>query len=103
MPLSRPSQPPTLDLRVVPVDRIIAHETYDPQRATPLINLLQRDRHLKNPPIVTSIDLPTADFLILDGTNRVEAFRQLGYEHIIVQHIDYQSTDLHLASWQHVI
>lgn len=88
-------------LRIVPTASLIPHELEDPQRAQPLIDRLPLDRTLKNPPLVTP--LPSDRYVILDGTNRVTALSALGYEHTLVQVVQYEPPYVELDTWNHVV
>ena len=93
----------TPDLRILPVDHLVPHELADEQRSSPLIESLQRDGILKNPPVVADLDTEAGTFLVLDGANRVTAFRQLGYPHILAQVTPYEHPFVQLHTWYHVV
>jgi hypothetical protein len=93
----------TPDLRVLPVDHLVPHEYADDQRSSPLIDSLQRDGMLKNPPLVAELDPQAQTFIVLDGANRVTAFRQLGYPHILAQVTPYEPPFVELHTWYHVV
>jgi hypothetical protein len=95
-------QIPPPDLRIVPTSAIYPHEDEDSQRAQPLTQALRRDGLLRNPIIVTPL-AHGMGYLLLDGTNRYTAFRQLTIEHILVQAVPYRPPAVELASWNHVI
>jgi hypothetical protein len=101
--MSKISDAPPPDLRIVPIDRIIPHEYEDEQRAEPLIRRLPQDGVLKNPPIVTELDNSGGRFVILDGTNRVIALNALNYEHALVQVVRYEEPFVELHTWNHVV
>src|SRR5688572_21289061 len=101
--MSKISDAPAPDLRIVQIDRIIPHEYEDEQRAEPLIRSLPRDGVLKNPPIVTELDDSGGRFVILDGTNRVIALNALNYEHALVQVVRYEEPFVELHTWNHVV
>jgi uncharacterized protein YacL (UPF0231 family) len=93
--------PTTPDLRIVPTKDIFPHEQHDPQRSEPLIAVIRQATVLTNPPIVA--DIGDERFVILDGSNRYQTFSTLGYEHLLVQVVDYRSVHVELGVWQHVI
>jgi hypothetical protein len=82
-------------------DSLHPHEEHDSQRSQPLINRLQQESVVINPPIVSQIG--ASQFLILDGANRFHAFSHLGYPHILVQVVSYDSGYVGLLTWKHVI
>jgi hypothetical protein len=90
------------DLRIVPVEHLLLHETSDERRITSLAERLQKENRLKNPPAVTP--LPDGDdYMVLDGANRVSAFKMLGIPHIVAQLVSYDDPDVELNAWNHVI
>jgi hypothetical protein len=66
-----------------------------------MIEALQRDERLHNPPIVASLP-DTPDFVVLDGANRVTALTRMGYPHALVQVVDYEN-GVDLDVWYHVV
>ncbi len=55
-----------------------------------------------NPPLVAPMD-DGDQYVILDGANRVYAFSELDYPHILVQVASYDSGLVELSNWQHVV
>jgi hypothetical protein len=92
---------PMPDLQIVPIETLLAHEEHDSQRSQPLIERLRYESCIINPPIVA----PTGEgrYVILDGANRVFAFRALGYPHLLVQLAPYESGLVELDTWHHII
>ncbi|MBC8098056.1 MAG: hypothetical protein H7Y11_01320 [Armatimonadetes bacterium] len=92
---------PTPDLRIIPVQHLHPHEEHDSQRSAPLVEALRQAEVLVNPPIVT----PLSDeaYVILDGANRCTAFAQLGYPHMLAQVAHYDSGQVELDVWHHII
>lgn len=99
--LSDVSAAPTPDLRIVPVAALRPHEDHDSQRSQPLIERLKSEPLMINPPIVAPMD--NNQFVILDGANRCYAFQELGYPHILVQVVTYESGYIQLETWSHVV
>ena len=98
---SNPISAPSPLLRIVSVDAIMPHEKSDAQRSGPLMERLQRAEYFTNPPLVAQ----TADgrYVLMDGSNRHLSMRLLGFEHILVQILDYESDYVELGVWQHVV
>lgn len=92
---------PIPNLQIVPIDSITPHEEHDSQRSEPLIKVLRQAQVLTNPPIVAA--MPDNRYVILDGANRFHCFGALGYEHLLVQVVDYNSPHVSLGVWQHII
>jgi hypothetical protein len=92
---------PTPDLRILPVSVLHPHEEHDSQRSEPLIDRIRTENTMINPPLVAPIN--GDQFVILDGANRVHAFCELGYPHILVQVASYDSGLVELSTWQHVV
>ena len=92
---------PPPDLRIVLTDSLRPHEEHDSQRAMPLIDRLQHETVVINPPIVAPMG--GGQFVILDGANRYYAFSQLKYPHILVQVAAYESGYVDLKTWHHIV
>ncbi|MBI5030540.1 MAG: ParB N-terminal domain-containing protein [Chloroflexi bacterium] len=87
-------------LRVVHLDDVLLHEHTERQRVKQLVERIQLDQLLKNPPIV----VPHADkYILLDGATRVTALKQLGYPDVVVQVVDYAMPGLALETWNHLL
>jgi hypothetical protein len=92
---------PTPDLRIVSADALLPHEEHDSQRALPLIERLKTEDFIINPPIVAPIG--STQFVILDGANRCHSFRALGFPHMLVQVTSYDSGQVELETWNHIV
>lgn len=90
-------------LQIVAVANLVLHEYHDQQRTPPLIENLQSSGVLRNPPIVIRMQNHSDRFMVLDGANRVSAFRELDIRHILVQVIDPDVDQVELNAWNHVI
>jgi hypothetical protein len=91
------------NLQIVPVEKVRLHENHDPQRTPPLIERLKADGILLNPPIISHFEDGGEDYMVLDGANRVTAFRSMGIPHILAQVVKPDSPSLSLQTWNHVI
>jgi hypothetical protein len=89
-------------LAILPVNKLRLHERHDNQRTPPLVARLESSGVLRDPPIVTPID-GTDEYLVLDGANRTQAFRQMNCPHILAQVIPAEDSSLELKTWNHVI
>ncbi len=89
-------------LQVVETAKLHPHELHDEQRAQPLVSALRRDRVLKNPPIVMPIE-GRDDYVVLDGANRVAAFRLLESLHCLVQVAKPERESVEVKTWNHVL
>src|SRR5262249_13088568 len=89
------------DLRIVPISRLLPHEEHDAQRSEPLVRNIEAAGVLLNPPVVA----PMGDdrFVILDGANRHYALGALGYHYILVQVVNYETDEVELGTWHHII
>ena len=99
--ISNPAGAPPPNLRIVPLDDLLPHEKGDMQRSKPLIERLRRAEYFTNPPLVAA--LADGRFALLDGANRHISLKALGYEHIMVQIADYESDNVELGVWQHIV
>ncbi len=89
-------------LRFIPIEDLIPHEQADQVRTEPLVQRLQAERILKNPPVVAPIP-GESRYVVLDGANRVEAARRLGLPHLVAQVVDYEDPHLVVDAWTHVV
>ncbi len=89
------------DLRIVPLAALVPHEEHDAQRSEPLIERIIEAGTWLNPPVVAPMD--AEHFVILDGANRHHALQALGYDYILVQVVDYESSTVQLDTWHHVV
>lgn len=92
--------PPLPDLRVVPTQDIMPHEALDSARAVPLAKRIHEDGHLSNPLLVTA---KNGKYILLDGTNRLNALTVLNSLGALVQVVDYASPQVELYTWHHVL
>lgn len=92
---------PIPDLRIVPTENLHAHEDHDSQRSLPLMDRLEHEEAIINPPIVAPMG--NDHYVILDGANRCHAFQQLNYPHILVQIASYDSRLVDLQTWCHIV
>jgi hypothetical protein len=86
-------------LRIVPLDKVVLHETVDPKRVKRLAQRLEVDDVLVNPPIVVEAG---DHYVVLDGATRTTALKQLGYPHTVVQLV-LPNDNLRLRTWYHTI
>lgn len=89
------------DLQLAPMERIKFHEHPEERRTRRLLKRIEGEMLLRNPPIVA--DMENGDFLLLDGANRVGAFKELGLSHIPVQVVDYGDKLVQLKGWHHLL
>jgi hypothetical protein len=90
------------DLRMIPTHLLEPHEECDPRRVNRLAYRLEEEGILKNPPIAAQIPC-TDQFVIMDGANRVMAFKFLEIPHIVTQVVSYDDPGLVLDTWYHVV
>lgn len=88
-----------LPLAIVPMDKIMPHESIDQKRVDRLKSRLEEAGKLANPPIVTPLE---DRYMVLDGATRTAALKQLGYPHAAVQ-ITTEEEGLGLHTWFHII
>jgi len=89
-------------LKVVPLASLVLHEQVDEERINGLVQRLEKDGLLKNPPIVAPI-AGSATYVVLDGANRFSALPRVGCRDVVVQVVDYGDPDLDLLVWNHLI
>jgi hypothetical protein len=88
-------------LRLVPVPSVRFHEHPERRRTEKLLARLSAEKMLRNPPIVASMS--PGEYLLLDGANRVSAFKDLALSHIAVQVVDYGDDQIQLRRWHHLL
>jgi hypothetical protein len=88
---------------IIPVEKAIPHEFHDPTRTPPLIKKLRASGIMINPPLFSPFGDGSGQYMVLDGANRVFAFKEMGLPHILAQTIPSDSISLKLSSWNHVI
>jgi len=97
---SSTSAPPP-DLRIVDINHVLPHEKSDIQRSKPLIERIRQADYFTNPPVVAEID--DNQFVLMDGANRHNSLKHLGFPHILVQVADYNTEFIELGVWQHIV
>ena len=90
----------TLDLKVVPIDLVVPHEHIDMKRVSRLMERLEEDGRLVNPPITTYWK---ERYVILDGATRYSSLKNLHYPYAIVQVVDKDQAGFQLHTWYHAI
>ncbi|MFC1997667.1 ParB N-terminal domain-containing protein [Chloroflexota bacterium] len=90
-------------LEILPVEKLILHEYHDQQRTPPIIQSIEEDGLLRNPPVVVPLADGTGRYMVLDGANRATALRDMGVPHTIVQTVQGTDPGLELTSWNHVV
>ncbi|GAB4574004.1 MAG: hypothetical protein Kow0077_18370 [Anaerolineae bacterium] len=90
------------DLRIVETRDLLPHEEHDAQRSGPLLERLRTADTWLNPPIVAPIH-DTGKYVVLDGANRHHCLSALGYPHILVQVVNYDSDAVILETWHHAV
>jgi hypothetical protein len=93
-------EPSAIQLRFVPLDRVLLHEEDDPYRVKRLALTLKREGKLRNPPLVAE---QTGQYIVLDGATRTTALREMGYRDVLVQIVDYHAETVQVSAWHHVI
>lgn len=90
-------------LAILPVNKLLTHETHDQQRIPQLLEHIRESGLLRNPPIVTPLRDRTGRFMILDGAHRVLALDELRLPHILAQVVEPDDPGLDLNPWNHVV
>jgi hypothetical protein len=87
---------------MLPTNLLVPHEDSDPRRVDKLSRRLLEEGLLKNPPIVTQIP-DDERYMIMDGANRINAFKAAGIAHIVAQVVSYDDPGVILDTWYHVV
>lgn len=96
------STPPPV-LQFVSTAKLLPHEEHDPQRSEPLIKRIAAADIWLHPPIVTPLGDDDEHYVVLDGANRCFSVQQLGYPHILVQVVRYDTPQVQLDTWNHAL
>ncbi len=91
------------ELDIVPCEALLPHEYMDERRAAPLIDALQAEGVLRNPPVVLPVGERPERYVVLDGANRTTAFRSLAIPHCLVQVVHAGGAAVRVETWNHVI
>ena len=89
-------------LKIVPISEIIFHEDPDDERSAKLIEYIQKENKLTNPPVVATHS-GNEKYILLDGANRLTALQALNVPDVLVQHIDLFEPGLILLHWHHAV
>lgn len=89
-----------LALELVPIELVIPHEQIDEKRVRRLMERLEEDGRLVNPPLTTYWN---GKYIVLDGATRTTAFNWAGYPHLIVQVVPHDQEGFTLHTWYHAI
>ena len=100
-PARLPSDQPLPTLRIVAAADVHLHEDADPQRVARLVEQLQAEGALRNPPVAAA--LPGGGYVILDGANRTSALRELSAAFHLLQIVDYSAPEVRLDVWHHLL
>lgn len=90
------------DLKIIPISEIVFHEDPDDERSSKLIEYIQKENKLINPPIVATHS-ESKNYILLDGANRLTALRALDIPDVLVQHIDLFDSNLIFLHWHHAV
>ncbi len=88
---------------IIPIKKARPHEFHDPQRTPPLVEKLKSSGVMINPPLFSPFNDGSGEYMVLDGANRLYAFQEMGFPHILAQVVPSNSASLTLSSWNHVI
>jgi hypothetical protein len=98
---SREAPPPVL--RFISTKKVLAHEEPDAQRYEPLIDRIVESNVWLHPPVVAPLPNTKGYFVVLDGANRCHAVSSLHFPHILVQIVSYESGQVSLDTWSHIV
>lgn len=95
------TSPKPVNLRIVSSERIHPHETADPGREQRIERRLRQDTVLRDPLLVGKV-ADVDGYILLDGTNRLGALRNLGLPLVLAQIVDYADPHaIELRTWCH--
>lgn len=76
------------NLKIVAISNLLEYENFDPIRTKRLIAKIPKDTIFTNPVILAKIPRSTK-LVLIDGANRVEAMKKLGYKNVLAQTVNY--------------
>ncbi len=88
---------------ILPLEKLLPHEFHDTQRTPSLVEKLLASGVMINPPLVAPFNDDSGEYVVLDGANRLAAFKQLGIPHMVVQVVQPDSPSMNISAWNHVI
>lgn len=88
------------EMQIVDTSSMQSHEDVDEGRAQRLVQALQTQGFLKNPPAVLRIEREPERYVVLDGANRTMAVRKMGFPHMLVQ---IANEGVEVKSWNHIL
>jgi len=94
-------EPRDLRLKIVRAEDVLLHEETDRRRVDRLRASLEKDGLLRNPPIAARTQ--DGRFAVLDGATRTTALKQIGTPHILLQVMPYDTDEVQLQAWYHVL
>ena len=100
-PTRLPADQPLPTLRIVAAAEVHLHEDADPRRVAGLVEQLEAEGVLRNPPVAAA--LPGSGYVILDGANRTSALRQLDLPYHLLQIVEYVAPEVRLEVWHHLL
>ena len=75
-------------LKLVPIDNLLTYEDFDSERVEKLIHSISASKTFFNPLTVGNIGEKNR-YLLIDGTNRLEALKRLKAPYVFIQIVDY--------------
>jgi len=90
-------------LEIVSLRSLVLHEDVEDHRVVRIMERIQDEQILRNPPIVGRTTQGDPRLIVLDGASRVTAARRLGFPHLLVQIVPYPSPSITLDPWHHLV
>jgi hypothetical protein len=90
-------------LRIIDTSQLTSHEEIEQMRVEPIIQGLQAEGILRNPPLVMRLRTEPEQFLVLDGANRTMALRSLAVPHTLIQLVRPGIETIRLRTWNRVV
>ncbi|HCW7624882.1 TPA: bifunctional transcriptional regulator/O-phospho-L-serine synthase SbnI [Staphylococcus aureus] len=86
-------------LKLVPVDKIDLHETFEPLRLEKTKSSIEADDFIRHPILVTAMQ--HGRYMVIDGVHRYTSLKALGCKKVPVQEI--HETQYSISTWQHKV
>ena len=87
------------NLKLVSIDHIDLHESYEPNRLEKTKESIMRDGFIRHPILVT--ETSEGRYIVIDGVHRFTSLKALGCRVVPVQNI--MSTQYSIGAWQHKV
>ena len=87
------------DLKLIPIDQIVLHETFEPCRLNKTKSSIEADQFIRHPILATLTR--SGKYMVIDGVHRYTSLKALGCQLVPVQVIS--DTQYSIGTWNHKV